>query len=169
MNWLTKKILLEMEVGGVEAGESVGDSQIAGVSDKFQIFNNIVVKNPKGKAFKSANGGFGFGLASTPQTTAIVNDFVNQFLPDIEKFQNFEEDERFADTDEPELPNWQDVNKAVGNYVRMKLNTSLEPMQLGKVAQKPVSRYDGFDMKKIGAVTDKKFLKSLGLKIKNTK
>lgn len=158
-----------MKIGGADAGESVGDSQISGVSDNYQIFSNIVIQNPKGKGFKGTNTGFGFGLASTPQTTEIVNNFVNQFLPDTEKFQKFEENEQIADTDEPELPNWQDVNKAVGNYVRMKLNTSLEPMQLGKVAQKPVSRYDGFDMKKIGAVTDKKFLKSLGLKIKKTK
>ena len=164
--YLNRILLKEYASGNnpsIGKGETVGDSNVVGVSNDLSIFSNVVVKNPKGKGFRAAGSGFGFGMGAQPNSIAMANDVINKFSPKDQKFSS--EDEQSPETEESGIPTWQDVNRAIGNFVRNKVNQSLEPMQLGPVANNPVAKFDGFDMKKIGVVTDKKYLKSLGLKL----
>ena len=161
-DWIVN-YLVERAANTPSAGESVGDSDIAGVSRDQGIFQNVVVKNPKGKGFVSANSGFGFGMAVDPVMMTQINDFMRDNVADEDKYRKNEltgeEEERFSDTDEPELPNWQEVNRAIGNFVRNRANKSLEGMGLGKIAKNPISRYDGLDMSKTGIIPDFKVKK----------
>lgn len=154
------RYIVEKAANGPIAGESLGDSDIAGLGKDPTIFKNVVVKNPAGKGFASPNSGFGFGLGMDDMTSIFIQDFIRANVADEDKFvknpETGEDEERFPDTDDPSLPDWQQVNRAVGNYVRTKIDQVLMPMKLGRVAKNPASRYDGMDMTKIGMIVDKK-------------
>lgn len=143
-------------------GESIGDSQIAGISNDLGVFDNIVVKNPAGKGFtQKEKTGFGLGLSVDAPTTSFIKNFMRTHAAAEDKFikdpETGEERERFSNTDDMQLPSWKEVNRAVGNFVRQRANNNLSSMGLGRVAQNPISRYDGMDTSKIGVILDKKF------------
>jgi hypothetical protein len=138
-------------------------SQIAGVGRiDLGNFNTIVVKNPTGKGLepkKDKRDGFGFGMGIDAPTIQFATDLIRNYGSGEDKFvkdpETGEERERF--TDEADAPNWQQVNRAVGNYVRQNIDNVLLPMRLGRVAKNPVGRYDGMDTTKIGTIMDKKY------------
>lgn len=162
------KYLVEVAAGNRPGGvESVGDSDVAGVSFDQSVFSNVVTKNPAGKGFKGPATGFGFGISLSPVVANFVADFMASNVADEDRFvkdKNGNDVERFDNTGEAGLPSWQQVNRAVGKYVRNKINNELAPMRLGRVAQNPVGRYDGMDTSKIGVILDKKYSK-MGPKI----
>jgi hypothetical protein len=147
--------------------ESIESGAVAGLGGS-DVFADIIVRNPAGKgitptttAVKKPNFGLGFDL--TPSLAAQVMDVMRKHGDKEAKTRlglNDEEKERFADTDDPnnqydEFAAWQDINQAVGNYVRSRVNTELKPYQLGAVPSNPVSRYDGLDTTKMGLIVTK--------------
>lgn len=162
---ISKYLLNEVAAGTVVSGgkgETVGSGAVSGLGAVANDMTDIVVRNKPGKGLRGVNTGFGLGLASTPTLNLFANDLIKKFVP---ADQRLSDEDRMAETDDPSIPNWQELNRAVGNFVRTKVNQSLEPMEMGQVAEKPAAKYDGFDMTKLGVVTDKKYLKSLGLKL----
>ncbi len=148
----------------IDLGVSVASGDIAGLGG-VSNFSNIVVRNPAGDGFKPTEKKrtFGFGFELPSSLAMQVMDVVRQHGDKEAKIRlnlDGEEKERFADTDDPEnnydeIATWQDINKAVGNYVRTKVNTKLEPYKLGAVPSNPVAQYDGLDTTKMGLVVTK--------------
>jgi len=161
------KYLVERAANQPGGIESVGDSDVAGVSFDQNVFSNVVTKNSAGKGFKGPSTGFGFGIAVNPAVASFVSNFMATNVADEDRFvkdKNGNDVEKFDETGESDLPSWQQVNRAVGKYVRNKINNELAPMKLGRVAQNPIGRYDGMDTSKIGVILDKKYSK-MGPKI----
>lgn len=152
LSWMSQ-YLLERVADNLSKPESVGDSDVIGVG-KIDLgnFNTIVVKNPKGVGLsnkKDPKSGFGFGMGLDAPTAAFASDLIKNY--------GSVEDKKPESDDDAGLPNWQQVNRAVGNYVRQNIDNVLRPMGLGRVAKNPAGRYDGMDTTKIGTILDKKF------------
>jgi hypothetical protein len=164
MNFISRYLVEVAAGGGFKPGgvESVGDSNVAGVSFDQAVFSNVVTKNPAGKGFKGPAAGFGFGISVTPAVASFVSNFMATNAADEDRFTKDKDGnsvEKFKETGEADMPSWQQVNRAVGKYVRNKINNEMAPLRLGRVAQNPVGRYDGMDTSKIGVILDKKYSK----------
>jgi hypothetical protein len=145
----------------VPGTESITNGSVSGLGGS-EIFTDIVVRNPTGKgisptttAVKKPNFGLGFDL--TPTLAAQVMNVMRAHGGKEAKTRlglngNTNNTENTYD----EFATWQDVNQAVGNYVRSRVNTDLKPYKLGAVPLNPVSQYDGLNTTKMGLIATKR-------------
>ena len=137
------------------------DSGIPGMGGS-DVFADIIVRNPTGKgisptstAVKKPNFGLGFDL--TPSLAAQVMDVMRKHGDkDAKTRLRLNGDPNNPENQSDEFATWQDVNQAVGNYVRTRVNTDLKPYKLGAVPLNPVSEYDGLNTTKMGLIATKK-------------
>jgi hypothetical protein len=145
-------------------GMTTVDSGIFSFGDQA-VFANVVVKNPKGEAFAAEKKPtFGLGFDMAPTLAASVMDVVRAHGDDKDKTDlgilPGEEGPEW-DTDDPsneydKFASWQQINRAVGNYLTNRANIAMNPFKLGKVPKNPVGRYDGLDTTKMGLISDKR-------------
>lgn len=131
--------LIEKFGGGVGVGEASGAAAGENVGDILPFLDSknktgagvVVVTNPAGEAYTSPVSGFGMGFALDPDLLPDVNDFINQHANSSgqgavgDKF----EQQRMEETDTPEELHhvtWQNMNKAVANYVYKNLKQTLQ-------------------------------------------
>ena len=145
----------------VPGTESIESGAIPGLGGS-EIFTDIIVRNPTGKgisptstAVKKPNFGLGFDL--TPSLAAQVMDVMRKHGDkDAKTRLRLNGDSNDTENQSDEFATWQDVNQAVGNYVRTRVNTDLKPYKLGAVPLNPVSEYDGLNTTKMGLIATKK-------------
>lgn len=156
------KYLIEKAAGGFEPADGMKTGpEIAGFGDQG-IFSNVIVKNPQGDAFDDKRKNFGLGFDMTPALAQSVMDVVKTHGDSKDKADLGLDKEEGPDwdTDDPNNPyenfaTWQQINRAVGNYVTSKSNIAMEPFRMGKVPKNPIGRYDGFHSEKIGIISEK--------------
>ena len=147
--------------GIIPGTESIDSGAIVGLGGS-DVFADIIVRNPTGKgispsstAVKKPNFGLGFDL--TPSLAAQVMDVMRKHGDkDAKTRLRLNGDTNDTENQYDEFATWQDVNQAVGNYVRTRVNTDLKPYKLGAVPLNPVSEYDGLNTTKMGLIATKK-------------
>ena len=147
--------------GIIPGTESIDSGAVSGLGGS-DVFADIIVRNPTGKgisptstAVKKPNFGLGFDL--TPSLAAQVMDVMRKHGDkDAKTRLRLNGDTNDTENQYDEFATWQDVNQAVGNYVRTRVNTDLKPYKLGAVPLNPVSEYDGLNTTKMGLIATKK-------------
>jgi hypothetical protein len=145
----------------VPGTESIENGAVAGLGGA-EIFTDIIVRNPAGKGIsptstsvKKTNFGLGFDLS--PSLAAQVMNVMRVHGGKEAKTRlGLNGDTNDTENQYDEFATWQDVNQAIGNYVRTRVNTDLKPYKLGAVPLNPVSQYDGLNTTKMGLIATKK-------------
>ena len=145
----------------VPGTESIESGAVAGLGGS-EIFTDIIVRNPAGKGIsptsttvKKPNFGLGFDLS--PSLAAQVMNVMRVHGDKEAKTRlGLNGDTNDTENQSDEFATWQDVNQAIGNYVRTRVNSDLKPYKLGAVPLNPVSQYDGLDTTKMGLIATKK-------------
>jgi hypothetical protein len=145
----------------VYPGVDTIDSGIPGMGGS-NVFTDIVVRNPSGKgispsstAVKKPSFGLGFDL-SPSLAVQVMNVMRAHGDKEAKTRLGLNGDTNDTENQSDEFATWQDVNQAIGNYVRTRVNTDLKPYKLGAVPLNPVSQYDGLDTTKMGLIATKK-------------
>lgn len=142
-------------------GETTDPGFVAGLGGS-NVFTDIIVRNPTGKGISPTPTSvkkptFGLGFDLTPSLAAQVMDVMRKHGDkDAKTRLKLNGDTNDTENQSDEFATWQDVNQAVGNYVRTRVNTDLKPYKLGAVPLNPVSQYDGLDTTKMGLIATKR-------------
>lgn len=145
----------------VPGTESIDSGAVVGLGGS-EIFADIIVRNPAGKGISPTTTvvkkpTFGLGFDLTPSLAAQVMNVMRVHGDKEAKTRlGLNGDSNDTENNYDEFATWQDVNQAVGNYVRTRVNTDLKPYKLGAVPLNPVSQYDGLDTTKMGLIATKK-------------
>ena len=143
------------------AGETTDSTFVPGLGGS-EIFADIVVRNPAGKGISPTTTvvkkpTFGLGFDLTPTLAAqVMNVMRAHGGKDAKTRLGLNGNTNNTENTYDEFATWQDINQAVGNYVRTRVNTDLKPYKLGAVPLNPVSQYDGLDTTKMGLIATKK-------------
>jgi hypothetical protein len=143
------------------AGETTDKTFVPGLGGS-EIFADIIVRNPAGKGISPTTPTvkkptFGLGFDLTPSLAAQVMNVMRVHGDKEAKTRlGLNGNNNNTENTYDEFATWQDVNQAVGNYVRTRVNTDLKPYKLGAVPLNPVSQYDGLDTTKMGLIATKK-------------
>ena len=142
---------------GKDVPGQMGSRDIIGVGGST-IFNNIIVKNPAGSGLRTGNKkptfGLGFDLPAS-LATQVMDVMRAHGDKDAKTRLGLNNDIDDTENKYDEFATWQDINQAVGNYVRSRVNTNLKPYKLGAVPLNPASNYDGLDTTKMGLIATK--------------
>lgn len=146
---------------GKPAGETTDSGFVSGVGGS-SVFVDIIVRNPSGKGISPTSTTvkkptFGLGFDLTPSLAAQVMDVMRKHGDkDAKTRLRLNGDNNDTENNYDEFATWQDVNQAIGNYVRTRVNTDLKPYKLGAVPLNPVSQYDGLNTTKMGLIATKR-------------
>lgn len=123
-----------VDIGGIV----VGDTELYGGVGSFLSPNNktgagvVVVTNPKGDSSKAPGFGMGFGL--NPSLVPNVQQFIQNYSDlsgnkESDKFEVQKELEKMKSGENPGEAismTWQQINRAVSNYVTQNLNQTMK-------------------------------------------
>jgi hypothetical protein len=146
---------------GKPVGETTDKAFVPGLGGS-SVFTDIVVRNPAGKGTSPTTTvvkkpTFGLGFDLTPSLAAQVMNVMRVHGGKEAKTRlGLNGDNNDTENNYDEFATWQDVNQAVGNYVRSRVNTDLKPYKLGAVPLNPVSQYDGLNTTKMGLIATKR-------------